>query len=318
MHRLLLTVWIVITGLGISLIAISPEPLAINNNVQIPEASEIPQPEIIDGMPIDNDPVFAMYGSGQTPQEQRGPEFRKYMAVGLKISVSGGSGSGTIVYYDPKDGYAYIQSCGHLWQRGKASPEEALSKNMQCEVQTWYQNDQKLSTSKKYRAQVLWYYNIRGIDSSLLRFKPDWVPNYFPIAPANYLISKGDHLHSVGCDGGREIAHYDVEVVGERAVGRDNYDLITQNNSPRPGRSGGGLLSTDGYYVGICWGTSDVSGNGIGLFTPLKTIREMNEKNGYGWINNVNSNSAAQMIPIVDQNNPQGTYPKDYIPIPGR
>jgi len=61
--------------------------------------------------------------------------------------------------------------------------------------------------------------------------------------------------------------------------------------------------------------TTNKAGLGNGLFTPLKTIREYNAKNGYGWLNDVGIN-IARRIPIVDRNNPQGIYPKDYIPLP--
>jgi hypothetical protein len=122
-------------------------------------------------------------------------------------------------------------------------------------------------------------------------------------------------LHSVGCDGGREIAHYDVRYIGTQTTPNgDSFDLVTTENSPRPGRSGGGL-STDQYYVGICWGTSNRNGNGNGFFTPLSVIHEFNEKNGFGWLNEVGY-SWARLIPIVDRNNPQGKYPNDYVPIP--
>jgi hypothetical protein len=69
--------------------------------------------------------------------------------------------------------------------------------------------------------------------------------------------------------------------------------------------------------VGICWGTTDIEGNGNGLFTPLNTIRELNERNGFGWLNDAGI-SWARQIPIIDRNNPQGTYPPDYIPLPKR
>lgn len=285
---------------------------------------------IIDNMPIVEDHPLACMGSGAAPIEQRDPEVRRYLAPSLKIQVTRASGSGTIIYYNPDDGYAYVQSCGHLWP-GNMTAEEGKTRKIECEVETWYKNEEKLSGTKKYKAEVLWYSNTRGQDSSLLRFKPDWVPSYFPIAPENFPTPPGTKLHSCGCDGGREVAHYEVEVVGEepannrplRGLFRNRVadtpgswmDLVTRNNSPRPGRSGGGLMSND-YYVGICWGTSDVSGNGIGLFTPLATVRYMNEKNGYGWLNDVGS-SPARKIPIVDRNGPQNKYPADYIPLPG-
>jgi hypothetical protein len=118
----------------------------------------------------------------------------------------------------------------------------------------------------------------------------------------------------VGCDSGSEVAHYGVRYVGFRDVGSGWKDLVTTENSPRPGRSGGGLMS-ENYYVGICWGTSRYDGNGNGYFTPLSTIRDYNKRNGFGWLNEVGL-SLARLIPIVDRNNPQGEYSADYIPLP--
>ena len=76
------------------------------------------------------------------------------------------------------------------------------------------------------------------------------------------------------------------------------------------------LTNDDGYFVGVCWGTSDYSGNGNGYFTDLKILREFNEENGFGWLNDI-GHSLAREIPIIDRNNPQGRYSKDYIPLPG-
>lgn len=265
----------------------------------------------IDNMPlIDNDP-FAALAHGGAPIEQRDAEFRRWLSQGVKIRVSGASGSGTIVYFNEDDGWAYVQSCGHLWS-GNMSAEEGKRRKITCTVQTWYHNETKLGQPQDYQAEVLYYSNSRGRDCSLLRFRPDWVPNYLPIAPEDFQYHPGMRLHSVGCDGGREVAHYDVEVVGLRDG--DWPDLVTTRNSPRPGRSGGGL-SSDDYYVGICWGTSSYDGDGNGYFTPLNTIREYNKMNGYGWLNDVGF-SLARQIPIIDRNNPQGKYPRDYIPLP--
>ena len=172
----------------------------------------------------------------------------------------------------------------------------------------------KLNKPESYTAEVLYYSNSRGRDCSLLRFKPEWIPDYFPIAPEGFQFNRNDKFHSVGCDSGSEVAHYEVEFLGMR--GDDWPDAITTNNSPRPGRSGGGLMN-ESYYIGICWGTTDTDGTGNGLFTPLRTIRAYNKMNGYGWLNDVGF-SLARQLPIRDRNNPQGKYPKDYIPLPSR
>lgn len=273
----------------------------------------------IDNMPILSDHLFAaLYAKNDVPRENRSEGIRKWLSPSVLIGVTNASGSGTIIYYDHTDGYAYVQSCGHLWS-GNMTASEGKYRKVTCDMVTWYHNEKKLSASHKYPGEVLYYNNERGEDVSLSRFKPDWVPDYFPIAPEGYPISKNMRLHSVGCDGGREVAHYDVIVVGYQLANNFNnkVDLITNENSPRPGRSGGGLMSDESYYIGICWGTSDESGRGIGLFTPLKTLREHNVKNGFGWLNDIGF-SLARKIPIKDRNNPQGTYPKDYIPLPNR
>lgn len=259
-------------------------------------------------MPLVQDDPFAYLAHGGAPIEQREEKYRRWLSISLKISVSGASGSGTIVYYNPDDGWAYIQSCGHLWN-GSMSAEEGKRRRVTCKVITWYHNDVKLSQPKEYPAEVLYYSNPAPNDVSLLRFKPDWVPNYVPIAPKDFSFQENMRLRSCGCDGGREVAHYDVRYIGQRGG-----DIVTTENSPRPGRSGGGLM-TDEFYVGICWGTSDRSGNGNGFFTPLSTLRSHNEKNGYGWLNEVGVNWARK-IPIIDRNGPQGQYPPDYIPMP--
>jgi hypothetical protein len=269
----------------------------------------------MDNMPLVDDDPFAAIAQGGAPIEQRTSEYVRWLSAGLKIRVPNASGSGTIICYNTQDGYAYVQSCGHLWS-GNMTAEEGKQKKITCKVITWYHNEQKLTEPREYDAEVLYYSNTRGRDCSLLRFKPDWVPQYFPIAPADFQYEPNMRLHSVGCDSGKEVAHYDVRYVGQRDTGGGWNDVVTTENSPRPGRSGGGLMTND-YYVGICWGTSSYNGDGNGFFTPLSTVRQYNKQNGYDWLNEVGV-SWARMIPIIDRNNPQGTYPKDYIPLPDR
>lgn len=289
-------------------------------NTQVPNYDIGSMTPIIDRMPLILDDPFASKASQTMPQAERGPEVQKWIEPGVRVHVTGALGSGTIVYFNEQDGYAYVQSCGHLWD-GNMSAEEGKRRNITCKVVVFYQNGQRLTQTKDYPAEVLFYSNNKSNgghlcqDVSLLKFKPDFQPKYFPVAPNNYVIQENQKLHSIGCDHGTEVAHYSVRAIGER--GGQWPDLVTTENSPRPGRSGGGLICDDALYVGICWGTSDYSGNGNGYFTPLKTIRYFNEINGFGWINDVRSaESIARKLPIVDRNNPQQKYPKDYIPLP--
>jgi len=271
-----------------------------------------PPTEDVIEMPIlrDSNPSKAI--QQYAPEENRSAEVREYLAPSLKIRVSNASGSGTITWYDPRTGEAYVSSCGHLWS-GSRSAEQLKKNPVTCKVITWYHNGVKLPEPKSYDAQVLFWSNDRGYDCSLLKFKPDWVPTYFPIAPKDYQIAPGTMLHSCGCDGGREVAHYDVEFVEYRGA-----DLVTRRNSPRPGRSGGGLMSSDGYYVGTCWGTSDTtSGGGVGYFTPLRAIHQVYTRNGYDFLLNMSNFGRARDIPIRDWQNPDKEWPPEYVPVPG-
>jgi hypothetical protein len=263
----------------------------------------------LDNMPLVQPRQNTLY-IGAAPEEQRGPEFRNFLSASVKISVRGSSGSGTIVYHDDSTNTAYVATCGHLWS-GTMSAQEGKQKNLTCKVIIWYQNETKLNETKEYPANVIFYSNRSGFDTALITFKPDWKPNYFVIAPLNYPIPPGKHFHSCGCDGGREVAHYDVEIV------RMETSLVTKLNSPRPGRSGGGLMTDDGYYIATCWGTSSFSGAGEGYFTPLSSIHSVWTQNGYDFLLNMPpGGNLARQIQIVDRNNPQAKYAKDYIPIP--
>ncbi|MHA2043232.1 MAG: hypothetical protein ACW99G_00475 [Candidatus Thorarchaeota archaeon] len=259
---------------------------------------------------LDTDPITAAYRTG-APNPQRGVEFRRYLSSSVRIGTGGSYGSGTIVHYDRATGWAYVASCGHLWNGNKSASE--LKKNPKsATITVWYKNNEKLSTPANFRAEILFWSNSRGYDSSCLRFRPDWIPNVFPIAPENYNIKIGSRQHSLGCDHAKEVAHYDVEIIGIRGM-----DLITRRNSPRPGRSGGGMLSEDGFYIATCWGTSAYDGSGTGYFTPLSSIHKVFRQNGYSWLLGIQKSYIARRIPIKDWMNPDAKYPENFIPIPG-
>ncbi len=241
------------------------------------------------------------------PLEERDEKYVKFLAASVKISVNGSAGSGTICYYDENENIAYVISCGHLWNGDRQYSK--LSELDKAKITVWYHNDQRLSHPKTYDAEVLFWSNKRGFDSSLLKFKPDWIPNYFPIAN-DFKSKRGDILNSLGCDGGKEVARYQVRFVENRIP-----DLITELNSPRPGRSGGGLITNEGKLVGICWGTSDISsGDGIGYFTPIASIRKVFTENQHEWLLNINKE--IENIEIYDWNNPSKKYDKHFIPVP--
>ena len=79
-----------------------------------------------------------------TPIPKRDLQYSKYLSATFKISVSNGSGSGSLGNYDSVKNEAYIASCGHLWD-GSRSSEELKSNPVKCSVTTWYQNEKKLA-----------------------------------------------------------------------------------------------------------------------------------------------------------------------------
>lgn len=269
--------------------------------------SQIKHP--IDNMPLlPPVPIFGeddLYGM---PIEKRGEEYKKYLAASVLIRVSGAAGSGTIIYYDKKENIAYVATCGHLWSEGEMTYKQAKIKNMKCKVVAWYHNEIKLKNPVEYEADVLFYSYVKDCDTALIKFKPDWSPKYFPIAQKNYDYIKGTMVHSLGCDGGKEVAHYDVEILGIRGE-----NLITVQNSPRPGRSGGGLMDNKDYYIGTCWGTTSFTGDGQGYFTPMNVIHNYWTKNEFGWLLNINKRKIKTINRIT---NKEELLDEDYILMP--
>lgn len=256
-------------------------------------------------------PVYPIYIGTIRPDtcaldEQRGEKYAKVLAVSAKVSSSEGSGSGTVCHYDQESGWAYVVSCGHLWSGDKKYDP---SSNTKAKIALWYRAGSKLNNPVVYDAESLFWSNKRGYDVSLLRFKPDWPIAYAPIA-SQFSPLKGDSLHSVGCDGGREVARYEVKFVAFSSP-----DILTKLNSPRPGRSGGGLFDENEFLVGICWGTSDtVSGDGTGYFTPVESIRKVFADNGHAWLLELLPD--ARCLPVFDRDDPASKTSPNFIPMP--
>jgi hypothetical protein len=264
-----------------------------------------PQEDVVE-MPIVKDSKsYKVSFKNSSPVPERNEKYFDLLSASVKIRANGASGSGTIFHYDHVENWAYIISCGHLWSGNyDYNPKNKIKK---AQVITWY-NEKKLKSEKTYEAEILFYSNERGYDCSCIRFKPDWRPNYYPIGFQDHKLTQGEELNSLGCDGGGEVARYGVHFLEYRGE-----DLITVDNSPRPGRSGGGLITDSGWFVAICWGTSDtISGNGVGYFTPLKSIHEIFNKNKlYHLLSNNEFN-----IPIYDRENPDKKYDWNFVPTP--
>lgn len=259
--------------------------------------------------PLDNMPLVPTnkYGSNNlAPEEKRTESVHYYLQSSVRVVNRNNSGSATICYYDKEKNTAYLITCGHLFS-GTSTPGQA---NRTCEVEVYYKNNVKLDKPQKFPAKVICWDNSEDI--GFMSFQPDWeIENYFSIAPVDYKINPGDVFESTGCDHAEEVASYTVEVTDGIETGRN---LVTKNNSPRPGRSGGALLSPDGYYLAIVWGTSDYSGNGVGYYVPLRRIHAYAAKHPEtAWLLKVGNSGFLGQIPVVSLDEPT-QFPRGFVP----
>ena len=236
--------------------------------------------------------------------EERGPEFRKWLAPSVRI----GGGSGTMCHYDGQ--WMYVISCGHLFPRGMKTAAQYKNSPSSRTIEVFYQNDVKLDRVKRYKAEVLCHVWQGVWDVSLMRFKPDWHnPRTMSIASDDYELTPETEYHSCGCDGRSEVAHYLVTYLRERERGSVTEVLTSTKNGPRRGRSGGGVFTEDGQLVFIC----SRGDGGAAYWTSLNQIHKFLNQEGFEF---VLQGSIARRIPIKDRNGPQKDYPKDYIPLP--
>jgi hypothetical protein len=303
--RLTIALALLATGIGLAQPPLRPlSDLVTDEGVKLPWIEDDRETQFY------GQPQYQYYPQPQMfagPAENRGEEYRKYLKTSVRLRNGNIVGSGTICHYDADTNTAYIISCGHLFRGG----EKAVL------AHCFYKNNRKLDEPAEYTATVLGY--DAKEDLSFMTFKPDWeLDQCSPIAPENTPLPKGATLYSCGCDRATETACYLMRVDGMGDRGRN---LWLRENGPRHGRSGGGLLAEDGRLVGVCWGSTDpYNGTGVGKFVPLNRIHPYAKKAGLARLliatRDVTPRSPARLIPIIDRSGPQGTYPKDYIPLP--
>jgi hypothetical protein len=241
--------------------------------------------------------------------EERGEEWALWLSPSVMVTNErGGGGSGTMCYYDGE--YVYIISCGHLYNQGRNSYEYYKKNPHYKNITVFYQNGKKLENEKKFKAETLCHVWKEPYDVSLLRFKPDWEnPWVAPIAPVNYVLLKNNFYHSAGCDGLYPVAHYLVKYQRE-----DIFDsiseIITVENGPRGGRSGGGVFDDEGQLLFIC---SRGSGS-YAYWTSLKQIHKFLQEEKFEFV--LQNSMVSRTLPIIDRNGNSKEYPKNFIPLP--
>lgn len=228
------------------------------------------------------------------PHPLRGSDVSDFIAPGCRLKYNGYGGSGTLIYYDKIRREAWVLSCGHLFTRmggRQFSSRDAITYPLNCQLECFYENSLPLSLPKTYSASICFYRYTKTSDLSLVKFSPEGEPDYFRIAPLDR--DEPDVIWSVGCDHLGDIACYEVEHWDDS----DNM-LVTRWNSPRPGRSGGGLIGDNMSLVGVCCRTSDVSGTGVGYFATLQQIHDALNEEGFGWLLSVPESHKYRQMPL--------------------
>jgi hypothetical protein len=191
-------------------------------------------------------------------------------SVRIRVDDPAGRSFGTGTIVDSRSGEALIITCGHLFRDSKGQGPVT--------VDLFTAGPNGARTIGQISGQVISYNLDRDI--GLVSIKPGHPVRVAKIAPAQLTVQRGDHVTSVGCDhGGDPTALASWVTATNRYKGAPN---IESNGAPAEGRSGGGLFTTDGTLVGICF-AADYEGN-EGLYKSLDTIHDELDRVGLSFV----------------------------------
>jgi hypothetical protein len=195
---------------------------------------------------------------------------RKFITSSVKLRVDSANGhswgSGTIV--DTRGGDALILTCGHIFR--EAGITESNGKII-VEVHLYGEN----SSVKVYGRCI--YYDLE-IDLAFVVIVPPCPVQAIPVAPANFTVSAGQNVISVGCDGGadptiRKHSIMSIDRIGTPPSNKLPFHYVQVSGAPVGGRSGGGLFSDNGYLIGVCNTADPIRDDGH--FVPPEIIRKL-------------------------------------------
>lgn len=174
-------------------------------------------------------------------------------AVRLKVHDPDGHswGSGTVI--DARAGEALVLTCGHIFRDSQGRGR--------IEVDLFAPGSPRGLTGE------LIGYDDKA-DVGLVSIRTDFNLTPIPVAPSDYAIAPGDAVFTIGCSNAADptVEESRINSIG-KFLGPPNLQVAGQ---PVDGRSGGGLVSADGYVIGVC-NAADPSDN-EGLFAALDSI----------------------------------------------
>jgi thiol-disulfide isomerase/thioredoxin len=226
-----------------------------------------------------------------TPEEeekkQAEPEFQNpkpwETVVRIRVLAQGsiGYGSGTVIQSTDKE--SLILTCAHIFKLDgfrQAVPERFPRKVM---VDLF---DGKLHGERP--AQVHFVESIEGkavdydfdVDVGLIRIRPGHRLPAARVVPAHWEPRSRMRMRTVGCSEGQDATAWDTVILNPQMrglTGNRKYQAIECMSAPKPGRSGGGLFTTDGYIAGVC-NFAEPRGN-HGLYATPRSIYSVLDRN---------------------------------------
>lgn len=176
-------------------------------------------------------------------------------AASVKLTIDEGAtrsrGSGTVI--DSQDREALVLTCGHIFRDGQGKGTVTVDFTGPAHL-------------RGLPARVIGY-DLKSDLGLLVVEVPQRVP-HVPVAPTGYDVRAGADVLSLGYPQGGPLDLLRTRINSKnKIVGPPNLQVA---GLPIEGRSGGGLVSADGYVIGVCNAADPERQEG--LFAALEAI----------------------------------------------
>lgn len=208
------------------------------------------------------------------PQEgaDRVMPWQSLARIRVSSPTAGGDGSGVIIYSNSEE--TIVLTAAHLL------PDDA-TKVIVDFFDGVLIREQKVGpgTVAYERSAVGTFFEIdRQSDLALVRTKPGVILPASPVVALGWKFSPKEQMLAAGCDLGVKPSIFSTHI--RRLIFRDvdrpdmflsEYSAYVADYAPKPGRSGGGLFTLNGYLVGVCQFTEP--GENMGWYSSNGLLR---------------------------------------------
>lgn len=174
--------------------------------------------------------------------------------VRIQVNDALGSSYGTGTIVDVHDDEALVVTCGHLFRDSAGRGQISV--------------DLKADGQSRTVPGTLLSYDADHRDIAVLSVRPGIKVKPVKVAGSGFRARVGAQVFSIGCDRGA-----DPSVRRSRVTAIDKYSgppNIEVAGQPVDGRSGGGLFTADGKFIGVCNAADPQDDEG--LYAALATI----------------------------------------------